>query len=45
LTGSLVVAGLVGLVAQSGLVFVLAFGALLAIDVVAGNIRVRGRGR
>jgi hypothetical protein len=41
LTGSLVVAGLAGLATGSGAVFVAALGLLVAIDVVAGNIRPR----
>lgn len=42
LTGSLMVAGLAGLLANSGLVFAITLAALVAIDVVAGNIRLGG---
>jgi hypothetical protein len=43
LTGGLVVAGLAGLATGSGTVFLVALSALVAIDIVAGNIRPGGR--
>jgi hypothetical protein len=39
LTGGLAIAGLVGLVTGSWLLFVVVFGTLTVIDVAAGNIR------
>ena len=41
--GSLVLAALIGGMAQSVVVFVVALVALLVLDVVAGNIRAKGR--
>jgi hypothetical protein len=41
--GSLMLAALIGGVAQSVVVFVVALVALLVLDLVAGNIRTKGR--
>jgi len=41
--GSLLLAALIGGAAQSGTVFVVALVALLALDLVAGNIRPKRR--
>ena len=41
--GSLILATLIGGAAQSGTVFVVALVALLSLDLVAGNIRPKGR--
>ena len=41
--GSLIVAALIGGMAQSGTVFVVALAVLLSLDLVAGNIRPKGR--
>jgi hypothetical protein len=41
--GALVLAALIGGMAQSAIVFVIALVALLGLDVVAGNIRPKGR--
>ena len=41
--GSLLLAALIGGAAQSATVFVVALVALLVLDVVAGNIRTKGR--
>jgi hypothetical protein len=41
--GSLIVAALIGGMAQSGIVFVVALVALWSLDFVAGNIRTKGR--
>jgi len=41
--GSLILAALIGGIAQSGIVFVIALVALLSLDLVAGNIRPKGR--
>jgi hypothetical protein len=43
--GSLLLAALLGGAAQSGTVFVVALVALLSLDLVAGNIRRKGRSR
>ena len=40
--GSLIVAALIGGMAQSGIVFVVSLVALLSLDFVAGNIRPKG---
>lgn len=45
LNGGLVLAGLVGLLTGSWVVFVVVFGTLTAIDLVAGNIRPARRER
>jgi hypothetical protein len=44
-TGSLVVAGAVGAMSGSWLVFGLCLSLLVAGDLIAGNIRLGGRGR
>ena len=41
--GSLLIAALIGGAAQSAIVFVIALAALLSLDLVAGNIRPKGR--
>ncbi len=43
--GCLVVAALVGMLAESGAVFLLALAALIAGSFVSGDIRIRPRGR
>ena len=45
LTGSLMMAGLVGLVTGSWMVFGVAFGTMAAIDLATGNIRPNRWGR
>jgi hypothetical protein len=45
LNGCLFLAALVGAMAESGAVFVLALAALIAGGVVSGDIRIRPRGR
>jgi hypothetical protein len=42
-TGSLLLAALIGGAAQSVVVFVVALVALMVLDLIAGNIRAKGR--
>jgi hypothetical protein len=42
-TGSLIIAALIGGAVQSTTVFVIALGALLCLNLVAGDIRPKGR--
>ncbi len=45
INGCLLVAALVGMMAESGAVFLLAFAALIAGGIAAGDIRPRPKGR
>jgi hypothetical protein len=45
LAGSLAIAGTLGLLTGSGIVFLVSLGCLLVIDLVSGNIRPSGRSR
>ena len=45
LNGCLIFAALVGMMAESGAVFLLALAALIAGGIVSGDIRIRPRGR